>query len=122
MNTTDEWLWTDRTETQFDAEPGEYMVKFGSGTIYQPKAATAARYIAASGGNITAYAVRNPNYVAPAPAPDFADYDAGLLNDFGGGNVEWWQDYLRAEIGRANDFWRSQTAPAPVDHMALLRQ
>lgn len=37
-----------------------------------------------------------------------ADYDAGLLNDYGGGNVEWWWDYLRAEIGRANDHWRQQ--------------
>jgi hypothetical protein len=35
-----------------------------------------------------------------------SDYDAGLLNDYGGGDVEWWQDYLRAEIGRANDYWR----------------
>lgn len=45
----------------------------------------------------------------------YADYDAGLLNDFGGGDVGWWQDYLRAEIGRANEFWRSQveTRPAP---------
>jgi hypothetical protein len=36
------------------------------------------------------------------------DYDAGLLNDFGGGNVDWWQDYLRAEIARANEHWRAQ--------------
>lgn len=35
-------------------------------------------------------------------------YDAGPLNDFGGGNVAWWQDYLRAEIGRANDHWSNQ--------------
>ena len=34
------------------------------------------------------------------------DYDAGLLNDFGGGNTGWWLDYIRAEIGRANDHWR----------------
>ncbi|BAK66850.1 hypothetical protein SLG_21750 [Sphingobium sp. SYK-6] len=32
-------------------------------------------------------------------------YDAGLLNDFGGGDVNWWQDYLRAELGRAHDFY-----------------
>jgi len=38
------------------------------------------------------------------------DYDTGLLNDHGGGNVEWWQDYLRAEIDRANDHWREQAA------------
>jgi hypothetical protein len=37
------------------------------------------------------------------------DYDAGLLNDWGGGNVEWWQDYIRTEIGRANDYWRDAT-------------
>jgi hypothetical protein len=36
------------------------------------------------------------------------DYDAGLLNDYGGGNVGWWQDYIRAEIGRCNDYWREQ--------------
>lgn len=49
-------------------------------------------------------------------------YDAGLLSDFGGGNVEWWQDYIRAELGRAHDFYQSQAdglsaapaAPAPV--------
>lgn len=42
-------------------------------------------------------------------------YDAGLLNDFGGGNVEWWQDYIRAELGRAHDFYQSQIAtPQPA--------
>lgn len=39
-----------------------------------------------------------------------SDYYAGLLSDYGGGDVEWWQDYLRAEIGRANDHWREQYA------------
>lgn len=32
-------------------------------------------------------------------------YDAGYLNDFGGGNIEWWQDYIRAELGRSHDFY-----------------
>lgn len=42
-------------------------------------------------------------------------YDAGLLNDFGGGNVGWWQDYIRAELGRAYDFYQSQiAAPQPA--------
>ena len=40
------------------------------------------------------------------------DYDAGLLNDWGGGNVHWWQDYLRAEIGRANEAWRENALAA----------
>ena len=35
-------------------------------------------------------------------------YDSGLLNDYGGGNVEWWRDYIRAEVGRCNDFWEQQ--------------
>ncbi|WP_160119680.1 hypothetical protein [Rhodovarius lipocyclicus] len=37
-------------------------------------------------------------------------YDAGLLNDWGGGNVERWQDYIRAELGRAHDFYVAQHA------------
>lgn len=36
------------------------------------------------------------------------EYDAGSLNDYGGGNVEWWQDYIRAELGRAHDFYQSK--------------
>jgi len=39
---------------------------------------------------------------------DDSDYDSGLLNDWGGGNVAWWQDYIRAEVGRCNDYWRSR--------------
>lgn len=35
-------------------------------------------------------------------------YDAGLLSDFGGGNVEWWQDYIRAELERAHDHYEAQ--------------
>lgn len=38
------------------------------------------------------------------------DYDAGLLGDFGGGNVDWWQNYIRAEIERANEYWREAIA------------
>lgn len=36
---------------------------------------------------------------------DIPAYDAGLLSDHGGGNVEWWQDYIRAELGRAHEFY-----------------
>jgi hypothetical protein len=35
-------------------------------------------------------------------------YDAGYLNDFGGGNVGWWQDYIRAELERAQDHYQQQ--------------
>ena len=36
------------------------------------------------------------------------EYDAGILNDFGGGNVRWWHDYIRTELGRAYAFYQSQ--------------
>jgi hypothetical protein len=42
--------------------------------------------------------------------PELDQYDAGLLNDFGGGNVDWWQDYMRAELDRAHDFYQSQVS------------
>ena len=35
------------------------------------------------------------------------DYDAGLLNDYGGGNVDWWFDYIRSEIEACNNYWRT---------------
>ena len=34
-------------------------------------------------------------------------YDAGLLSNYGGGDVEWWQDYIRAELILANYFYHS---------------
>lgn len=45
---------------------------------------------------------------APRVPDDLEDYDSGLLNDYGGGNVGWWQDYIRYEVGQANDWWRQQ--------------
>lgn len=42
-------------------------------------------------------------------------YDAGHLNDHGGGNVGWWQDYIRAELARAHDFYQSQIDAAMKD-------
>jgi hypothetical protein len=35
------------------------------------------------------------------------DYDPGYLNGYGGGNVGWWMDYIRSEVNRCNDYWRS---------------
>ena len=31
-------------------------------------------------------------------------YDPVNLSDFGGGDIGWWQDYIRSEVDRANDF------------------
>ena len=39
-----------------------------------------------------------------------SEYDPGLLNDFGGGNVQWWHDYIRAELGRSEEFYQSAIA------------
>ena len=47
---------------------------------------------------------------APEPlrvAETVSAYDAGLLSDYGGGNVEWWQDYIRAELDRAHEYYMS---------------
>ena len=38
----------------------------------------------------------------------YDDYDPGILNDFGGGDVAWWMDYIRTEIDRCNEYWRDQ--------------
>ena len=50
--------------------------------------------------------------LAAAPEPlrvgeTVSAYDAGLLSDYGGGNVEWWQDYIRAELTRAHEYYMS---------------
>jgi len=58
--------------------------------------------------------VWQPLYTAPSSAVScnqtLQTYDAGLLNDFGGGDVSWWQDYIRAELERAHEFYASQVA------------
>ena len=60
-------------------------------------------------------------HVAVVGEPDC--YDAGLLGDFGGGNVEWWQDYIRAELARAHDFYASQWPVAtPAAELERLRK
>jgi hypothetical protein len=48
-------------------------------------------------------------YPSPQQAPmSLEEYDAGLLSDYGGGNIEWWQDYIRSELSRAYDYYQSQ--------------
>lgn len=47
-----------------------------------------------------------------------AAYDAGLLSDYGAGNVEWWHDYIRAELGRAHEFYQAQIDRPPGDASA----
>jgi len=40
------------------------------------------------------------------PLIDEQDYSSGFLNDYGGGNIDWWQDYIRCEVGRCNAYWQ----------------
>ncbi|MEN5317731.1 hypothetical protein ABE509_09280 [[Pseudomonas] hibiscicola] len=53
--------------------------------------------------------LRLPDATPPAQAvdlgPQLDHYDAGLLGDGGGGDVNWWQDYIRAELDRAHEFY-----------------
>lgn len=41
-------------------------------------------------------------------------YDAGLLNAYGGGDIDWWWDYLRAELDRAHEFYEAQCPDTAV--------
>lgn len=44
-------------------------------------------------------------------APERLDsFDAGELNTYGGGNVDWWLDYIRALLGDAEQFYQTQYA------------
>jgi hypothetical protein len=45
--------------------------------------------------------------IDPDEILDEQDYDAGLLNDYGGGKADWWQNYIRDEINRCNEYWRT---------------
>jgi beta-galactosidase/beta-glucuronidase len=56
---------------------------------------------------------------APVQPVTLEEYDAGLLNDYGGGNVEWWQDYIRAELGRAYENYQSQITTPPAAQPAV---
>ena len=68
-------------------------------------------YIKTDKSNQPAFSARQMREALQARAQvqgELEPYDAGLLNPCGGGNVEWWQDYIRAELGRAHDFYQSQ--------------
>jgi hypothetical protein len=41
-------------------------------------------------------------------SPQADAFDAGLLSDHGGGNVDWWWDYIRSLLGAAHDHYVSQ--------------
>ena len=54
-------------------------------------------------------------------------YDAGYLSSYGEGNVQWWHDYMRAELERARTFYEQQVeqmlsgmAIVPVERLKYL--
>jgi hypothetical protein len=49
-------------------------------------------------------------------------YDSGQLSSYGGGNVDWWQDYIRAELGRAHDFYAEQIERLTEANAALMAE
>jgi hypothetical protein len=65
------------------------------------------------------------------PAPSLGEdvvgnldaFDAGLLGDGGGGDIAWWQDYIRSLLGQADEHYREQvaalTAMTPVQEEGL---
>lgn len=80
-------------------------------------AALKARLIATSRGGILNAGHALADAISAAPAaegePKIEPYDAGSLNDFGGGDVGWWHDYIRAELDRAYEFYLIQLSAAP---------
>jgi hypothetical protein len=42
------------------------------------------------------------------------EYDAGILGCAGGGDVSWWQDYIRSELGSAYEYYQSQITTPPA--------
>ncbi len=34
------------------------------------------------------------------------DYDPGIINDYGGGMIDWWMSYIKTEIDKCNEHWR----------------
>jgi hypothetical protein len=64
---------------------------------------------------LDAMAVETGPAATPSPA-EFTDYQiAGSMGDYGGGNVDWWHDYIRTEIARANEHWREQVEAQAKD-------
>lgn len=46
-------------------------------------------------------------------------YDAGLLNDYGGGDISWWQDYIRCELDRAHEHYVGQFSADAITRARL---
>ncbi|MCW1431353.1 Lar family restriction alleviation protein [Novosphingobium sp. JCM 18896] len=120
----------DAMDAAFNAQPLTEPQRFGQ----EGEAYDIASRISVSEfpGNTFAERLENARIVLAALTPAQAEpvaldaYDAGLLNDYGGGDVNWWQDYIRAELGRAHDFYAAQFdahPPAPpLDREAVVER
>lgn len=122
-----------RTEGPHPGESGEWVMVPREPTPKMTKAGdtNSVGYDMGLGREFIASVYRNMVEARPAASPppkgagaDLATYDAGLLGDYGGGNVEWWQDYLRSELATAHEFYQLQVmasaAPAlPVEGVTV---
>ena len=52
--------------------------------------------------------LKEEGWKSPEDIENMSDYDPGLLNDYGGGNVGWWRDYIRTVVNSANEWWKDQ--------------
>lgn len=57
--------------------------------------------------------------VSPITSEEVATFDAGLLNDFGGGNVDWWQDYVRSLLEQSDEHYRQHIEARERAYLAL---
>lgn len=46
-------------------------------------------------------------------------YDAGILNDYGGGDVGWWHDYIRSLLSLADDYYQDEINRCEEESISL---
>ena len=59
-------------------------------------------------------AIEDAEKQEPVEPVELEVYDAGILSCAGGGNVSWWLDYIRSELGSAYEYYKSQITTPPA--------
>lgn len=49
---------------------------------------------------------KKPKVLVDGAILEETDYNPGLLNDYGKGNIEWWFEYIRSVTDDCNRYWR----------------
>lgn len=87
------------------------QVSFSAGSYLRKEDFLEAKLLAANAENAVLRKKLETAEAKVAQMWELPDYGAGYLNTYGGGDVNWWLDYLRAEIERANEYWRAALNP-----------